>query len=253
MKPAVTSIWFSPSVSPWRALWLTDYMQSASPGPHFGYVSQAFHTKVVDLEQDEAALLRGLSPTTRNAVHRARREGMAFVETRDLDAFATYFNRFAQQKALGYRVTAAALARSGPDYTIVQALCQGQVLAMHMFLCDALHRRVRYLHGSSLLYDREAGTSTMRNMVSLANRAGHFHEMLLFKSRGYALFDLGGYAWQTSDPELQRINQFKDCFGGRLVCETNHRSLPLHWLSLWMNRGSRRNARKLSLNEGRAA
>ena len=41
--------------------------------------------------------------------------------------------------------------------------------------------------------------------------------MLCFKSRGFECYDLGGYAHATEDPELERINAFKDCFGGELV------------------------------------
>lgn len=234
MKPAVTSIWFSKSVSPLRGLWFTDYIQSASPGPHPGYVSTPFYTKVIDLDQDQAALQKGLSASTRNVVNRAAREGIRFAESKDLVAFASFFNRFAAQKGLDYRVDSGTLARTCPDYTIVQALHEERVLVMHLFLCDRMNRRVRCLYGGSLL--RDAGAAALYKLVSMANRAAHFHEILLFKERGFATFDFGGYAYNTTDPELQRINQFKDSFGGRLVCETNHRSLPLYWAARYLNR-----------------
>ena len=60
-----------------------------------------------------------------------------------------------------------------------------------------------------------------------ANRFLHLEAIKLFKKDGYSLYDLGGYAKNTTDPVMIGINKFKDSFGGRLLEESHYLSLPL--------------------------
>ena len=46
-------------------------------------------------------------------------------------------------------------------------------------------------------------------------------DMIYFKKEGYAIYDFGGYAYGTNNPDLIGINNFKDQFGGELVEESN--------------------------------
>lgn len=234
LRPRVLPRWFSPRVSYWRALGLTQYLYSPDTRSRFGYVTTKLHTKVIDLEQDEAAILAGFSTRTRNYVRRAAREGLHFRESDDVDGFVAFFNRFAQRKGLDYRVSGNELRNLGVGYRIVHALREDQVLAMHLIVCDPGKQRARCMYLASILRDERKPVNDV--LIGIANKAAHFHEMCMFKRLGYKQFDLGGYAVDTDDPELQQINRFKDSLGGRVMSEANHRSLPLHLASALLAR-----------------
>lgn len=243
MKPKVKSIWFSDEVSPWGAFWFTEYMQSSVRSPRAGYVKETFYTKHIDLARDEDQLLASFTPTTRRSVHHAVRDGIEFRETTDLARLVSFFNRFAEQKGLAFRAGMNQLEQIGRNFRIIEAVKDGQTLVMHSFVCDSVKKRTRLLYGGSLLRDPEKTVS--KTVVSNANKAAHYYEMCLFKRDGYLIFDFGGYAHESQDPDLININFFKDGFGGELVCETNYRSLPLHLASRlinWVNRPNRSHA-----------
>jgi len=60
----------------------------------------------------------------------------------------------------------------------------------------------------------EKPTVKKRNLIGRANRWLHYQDMRRFKAKGFALYDFGGYAKDSGDVDLQRINQFKEGFRG---------------------------------------
>jgi hypothetical protein len=76
---------------------------------------------------------------------------------------------------------------------------------------------------------RDVGSGQQR-AISRANRLLYWHDMLIFRDKGFNIFDLGGYYpdWAPADPHMKRINEFKASFGGRLLTEANYLSCALH-------------------------
>ena len=87
---------------------------------------------------------------------------------------------------------------------------------IHGYLCDPAESRVILQTSSSWIYSSE-GDATLRAQIGRANRMLHIEDMKHFQAKGFAIYDLGGYAYETQDRELQGINRFKDSFWGKLV------------------------------------
>ena len=233
MKLKVTSIWFSEAVCPWRALWFTEYQRSKATGRRIGFIREVCHTMLVDLRRSEEEILAGFSAETRRLVRKAEKEGITYEVSTDMDEFVRFFNRFARQKKLAYWLNADTLKSRGKNYKITRAVKDGEVLFSHLYLCDEETRRAAILCGGSILKD---GNRTFSNAVlSSANRGLHYFDMRMLKAGNYHVCDLGGYAPDTQDPELKRINDFKDEFRGTIVCEANYRSVLLHAASAMLN------------------
>lgn len=248
MKPKVKTIWFSDAVDPWRALWLTDYQRSAVTGRIPGFIEEPFFTKLIDLTQSTESLLAGFSADTRRLIRRAEKEGIAYQETGDIDEFVSFFNRFSAQKRLNYWLKADSLRRRVREYRITKAELHGDILFAHLYLCDRGKSRATILYGASILKEDKRDISGA--VLSSANRGLHFYDMCRLKQEGFRTYDLGGYAPDTTDDELRKINDFKDQFGGRLVHEANHRSMLLEWASMAVNAAVRLKHRSTTRQAG---
>jgi lipid II:glycine glycyltransferase (peptidoglycan interpeptide bridge formation enzyme) len=71
------------------------------------------------------------------------------------------------------------------------------------------------LYSGSVL--AESGDSATRNLVGRANRYLHWHDIRLFKERGFDLYDFGGLDVDERTPKTAGIARFKRGFGGRVV------------------------------------
>lgn len=233
MKLNVTSIWFSDTVSVWRTLWLTEYLQSTVTSRRFGYIREMFYTKLIDLRRSEDEILADFSQNVRRHIRRADREGVTYEESTDMDEFVRFFNRFARQKKLSYWLNAETLKIKNKHYRITRAVKDGEVLFAHLYRCDEEKRRAVYIYGCSILKDESRPFSNV--VIGSANRGLHFYDMRMLKSANFHFYDLGGYAHDTMDQELININRFKDELGGTLVCEANYRSVPMQVASTILN------------------
>ena len=91
---------------------------------------------------------------------------------------------------------------------------QGEVLVWHSFI--ASDHRACLLHSASLLPGAE---SSLKSLISRANRYHHWLDMQYFKGQGIQTYDLGG-VYQPKDAQGQpRNNPFKSSFGGTRVTE----------------------------------
>jgi hypothetical protein len=101
----------------------------------------------------------------------------------------------------------------------------GQPLVMHAYLQDKTIGRVALWKSASHFRTLEgAEGQQQRNLIGRANRLLHFSDMKHLRNDGFEIYDLGGYAPDTDDLALKRINDFKDSFGGELVEESNYLS-----------------------------
>src|SRR5207248_11358771 len=115
----------------------------------------------------------------------------------------------------------------GEHRCVTEAILDDKVVCSHVYVADRGVGRVRLIRSASLF--RETGHDE-RQKVARANRLLHFHDILLFRNQGFGLYDLGGYHPDTAPllPELTRINEFKESFGGQLRQEANYLSAALH-------------------------
>ena len=185
-------------------------------------------TLLTDLSGTEADLMSCLSRSTRTQVRRAEREGIK-AERLDcrkpetLDEFALFWSRFVESKAdvrtildvsvqlhmLKRMANASILELSralGPD---------GEPLVYHIFI--VAEGRARVHHSASLF--REGQSSAQRHFTGWAGRFLHWQDMLYYQQQRFTQYDMGGWYAGKGDESLLRVNQFKEEFGGRRVCE----------------------------------
>ncbi|MDB5763090.1 MAG: hypothetical protein JWQ21_2085 [Herminiimonas sp.] len=210
-----------------------DYRQSEATGRRFGFVREIFFTKVIDIDKEESKLFSSLPTSTRRKIKRAYSERISFEEVGDMAAFANFFNAFSRQKNLAFRLTPDFLEKFGKSLLITAAAKDREVLVMHANLRHPDTGRARLLYSASVL--RAADKTVSKSVIGFANRALHFHDMCILGRQGFRLYDMGGYAVGTNNPELQGVNRFKDQFGGTLIREGNYRSIPLHVASTLYN------------------
>ena len=222
-------IWFAERPSLARAFAPVIYMQCRHKGPALGYRSRVFHTVLLDLTADADTLLRNMSHTTSYEIRRARRDEVAIRPVDSMAEFISFYNEFAASKGLS-RLEPGDLFGWGHKTLAFAAMMDGEPIAMHSYLVDRTTGRARLRYSAS--HFRSLHDSNHRNAIGRANRYLHYAAMLHFKEAGLTTYDMGGFAKDTTDPEMAAINRFKDGFGGVVVREDHFFSLPMHALQI---------------------
>ena len=224
----VNVIWFAGKPQKWQCL-SSYYKQSAYCGSVAGYYREAFYTKVIDISAPVDAFASGFDSNTAYEIRRAIKDGVTTAIETNLESFVNFYNLFAQTKQL------PGLGSNFTSYksrlVITKAIYNEQDVVMHAYIIDVNLKRVRLLYSASLF--RNEQSTQMKAIVGRANRMLHFEDMCLFKKQGYDVYDLGGYAYNTSNEALKRINQFKDSFGGELIQESDYLPMPAKVLSFF--------------------
>ena len=188
---------------------------------------QVAHTRIVELPDDDEALIAGFDKDTRYSVRRAEREGVEVTVVEDADdrrAIDDLHGLVAETQARAgfplpplerYRVAWRALAGAGRA-AILEARREGQLLASGMVVIEG--DRSFYLFSGSR---REERGEPKR----YASYALQWAMMRHARSRGSRHHDLWGVAPPDAGPEhpWHGVGLFKKGFGGREV----------HWAGSW--------------------
>lgn len=185
-------------------------------------------TLLNDLAGTDSDIMAFLHRDTRKEVRRAEREGIS-VERYDgrhldiLNEFNMFYNKFSESKPevkniLDISVQLHMLKRTANAGMLEVAKAMGRdgepIVYNVLMVSDG---RVRGLHSASLFRNNQSGER--RQYVGRANRYLHFQNMLHYKHQGYYQYDWGGWYAGQDNESLLKINQFKEEFGGRVVCE----------------------------------
>jgi hypothetical protein len=178
------------------------------------------HTLVLDLGLDEDGLLAQMGKDTRSKIRRAAERdplqvsGTPAPTDADVDEFAAFYDRFAAAHTVApaFRPRLQALARRGNLVLTAAARDDGEVLVRHAYV--AVRGRGFMLYSGSLLAESE--DSGARNLIGRANRYLHWHDIRLFKDRGFDIYDFGGLDVEERSPKTAGIARFKRGFGGEV-------------------------------------
>lgn len=222
-----THTWFAERPLPGDACGLAIYYQAKSTEPVRGFIREPKHTKFISLLGSEDDIFDQIGKNTKPKIKRAISEGgLRFTVIESADEVRDLYNEFARGKGRP-PLDERSFRAYWPKMLATKISADRDALVMHAFLVDEGLKRANHLYSASLF--RSTDDSERRSLIGRANRALHYLNMLKFKDQGVAIYDLGGYALGTKDPELQEVNEFKDSFGGQLIEESNYISLPLHW------------------------
>ncbi|SDD76222.1 hypothetical protein SAMN05216464_102497 [Mucilaginibacter pineti] len=222
-----TVVWFAAKPNLWGCL-LKYYKQSKSCDTVAGYRKEAFFTKVIDISAPVTAIEANFDKNTAYEIRRAAKDGVTSIMGTGIKPFIEFYNSFALTK--GLKKLNKDFYKYKPHLFITKAVHQGQDIVMHAYIRDNALQRVRLLHSASLF--RNENDTQLKAVAGRANRLLHFDDICFFKQLGFKIYDLGGYAHDTKDTELLKINKFKDSFGGTLLQETDYVPISLTFLSL---------------------
>jgi len=211
-------VWFGQKPKTGQCL-TTVFRQSSVKGERFGYKREDFYTKLIDISASEDTFFSQFDKNTAYDIRRARKDGIHTDIHTQLDEFIIFYNDFALTK--GLEPIGLSSLEYGDNLVITKAVSEGEILVMHAYLLDRSEGRVRLLYSASPYRKEEMG-GTKRSWIGRANRLLHLEDMKTFKAMGFSVYDMGGYAFGTTDDSLQRINLFKDGFGGQMVVENDY-------------------------------
>ena len=202
-----------------NSILLVNYKQVKSRS--FLYKSSIFYTLLIDLKQTEQEIRRGFKSNYRNEINRAIALKLSVEAEDNIPLFVDFYNRFAKEKKLDI------ISKNMKPYLsyleVTKIIFENRVLVMHSYIMDKERKRVRLLHSATDL------NGDMK-IVGYANKLLHLQDMLLFKSRGYELYDFGGINPLSKDKKVNGIDRYKKGFGGEESIEYNSQSYMLYYL-----------------------
>lgn len=216
--------WFAESPQPADICRLAYYYHCRRVGDLPGFFRTPKFTKLIDLTRGEEHITAGFNKSTRYELRRAERENLVVTKLTDANAFASFYNDFANSKGQPV-LNPSDFESYWPHTVILQAERDGEPFVMHAYLIDPHTGRGLMKHSASQFRNLEDNET--RRLVGRANRFLHHQAMLWMRDNGLQTYDFGGYAHGTTDDQLKAINFFKDNFGGELVEESNYTSLAL--------------------------
>jgi len=204
----------------------------AAYSPPVEHGARERHTLVIDLAGDEDRLLEQMSKDTRYQVRRAMQKdplrvaGTVQPSSAMVDEFSDFYDRFASAQSVSpaFRPRLHALANRGNLVLTTATDEDGAVLVQHAYV--AARARSYMLYSASVL--AQSSDSSVRNLIGRANRYLHWHDIRLFRDRGYDLYDFGGLDVTGRSEKTARIAKFKRGFGGEVrpvYSSTSARSL----------------------------
>ena len=199
-------------------------MQSQSTTPCLGYKRIPKYTKLIDISSSDYS--SQFEKNTNYEIRRASKEDVRCEFSSLISDFVTFYNIFSASKGLDSKVSEMELNSYGDALVITNARNkEDDILVFHSYIVDRQIKRARLLHSASKIYSKEE-VLIDKAFIGRVNRFLHSEDMIYFKNEGFATYDFGGYAFETSDTALKGINKFKDNFGGILVEESIYEAYP---------------------------
>ncbi len=182
------------------------------------YKRRSKYTKVINLLED---YVQNIKKNTMYEYRRAKKEECYSSVISDLGLYRSFFGKFNLEKRNQENITLYELEINKENMIIRGAYNkENELLVTHCYLIDKELRTVILHTSSSIIYSDI--DSHKRDEVGRANRMLHIDDMVYFKSNGFICYDMGGYAYNSSDRQLIGINNFKDSFGGELIEMSNY-------------------------------
>lgn len=206
-----------------KITWFSDYPQDVE-GCHSvifracknkvdveGFEREQFTTLVIDLTQDLDAIWGNMSKKScRYEIKRAMREGIQIRLSQAYEQFYEMNRSFRRQKGLSGLTSLEFMRRYG---TLFTAEYGGEIIGGQLYLEDK--DNIRWLVGASkrLEVDKEEAI-----LIGCGNRLMIWEAIKYAKGKGIKEFDMGGYySGEAKDEQKERINIFKQSFGGKLT------------------------------------
>ena len=184
-------------------------------------VKSISHTIEINLEKTSEELFAAFNKKILQDYRHAEENDFSIEITDDLELFTNFFNAFAKQRNT-FSTSVIRLKEKLPYLQIYVAKYKGEIYSAQSFLVDNDEKIIRFYQSSSLRLNDDVD----KIIVARASKYLLMKCILIYQQQGYKIFDLGGYAMNTTDEGLQGINNFKTKFGGEIVECIDYYSYP---------------------------
>ena len=185
-----------------------------------GFRKEEFTTHIIDLNQDISQIWKNFGRSSaRYAINRAVKDGISVEINKDYDKFIELNRSFRKKKHIGEQnIKKDYYEKNG---VLFLAFHNKELLSGQFYVRD--DKNIRWLIGASRRLEADNEKATM---IGNANRFLVWSAINYAKSNNISEFDLGGYYTGKEDnPELERINKFKQSFGGVLAKRYNYHKI----------------------------
>lgn len=195
------------------------------PTDHRLFVRE-YKTVCNDLLLSEKEIFSGFTKQTRNVIRQTQTMEIEFDMATAPDRFIPFFNAFARNMRIR-GTSQRKLEEYGRHLEITSAHYKEVICVAHSYIIDHENKTVVLYQSASR---RMIADDIDKGLLAKVNKALHFEDMKFFKSRGFELYDFGGYFEQDllSNEKKRGVNDFKLLFGGRIVTYNNHFT-PAFW------------------------
>lgn len=176
-----------------------------------GFSKKEFFTMIIDLNQDLDAIWGKFNKkSARYSINKAIKDGVEVIKNQYYPEFIEMNRSFRIDKKLPP-------LEMNEDYfrqygTLYVAKYNDELISGQFFFDDDKNRRW-YIGASKRL----SVEKTLSTVIGNANRLILWEAIKDAKASNKYIFDFGGYAKDTTNPELININSFKASFGGDLT------------------------------------
>ena len=182
--------------------------------------ARIFHTLRIDLTKPEEEIFSEFDSTTRHQIHQIEKKHdfeLRYYDTPDLkilDEFFEYYDEFVREKGIVAGDKNLLLMAQEQNALSISLLADkdGQILCG----LASIHEDSIVLMMYGFSYFRKFADSSMRNIISKANRYLHWEMIRHYKKLGYKTLDMGGLGMGQETSDLNTVDRFKMGFGGKI-------------------------------------
>lgn len=207
----IKEIWFSDYPFDVNGCHMVTFMDCKNKIEANGFEIEEFTTLVIDLTQDLDKIWKNMNSSCRYKINRVKRDGIKIKINDNYEEFYELNRSFRKNKRLPEDNMEIDLMKKCGSLFVAE--CNGEIIAGQFYLQD--ENNIRLLLGASkrLEVDKEKTA-----LIGRANRLITWEAINYAKSKGVKEFDMGGYhTGKTNDEQREKINVFKESFGGKLV------------------------------------
>jgi lipid II:glycine glycyltransferase (peptidoglycan interpeptide bridge formation enzyme) len=184
---------------------------------------------IFDLTKNEDELLSNINHTTRKGINRAKTKDNILCETwysmhenndKKLIEYVDFKNKANMLKNIDIMSDVSEMKLFNGNLCIRRVLTRDSntVLAVHSYIVsDSIAMGLHFVS-----HFRESKDGEYRNLVGRANRLLHWDDILYFKSIGLTYYNMGGWSTDKANIEQQKINEFKESFGGTITLQYSY-------------------------------
>jgi len=175
-----------------------------------GFSCADFNTLVIDLTQNMDLIWKNMANNScRRRIKRAEKSGVKIKLNQNYEDFYEINLSFRENKGLPANTEDVEFLKN--NGTLFVEEFDGEIIGGHFYLED--EKNIRSLIAGS---KRLEVSEEVASMIGNANRLVIWKAIQYAKEKGIEEFDMGGYSL-TRDEQKDRINMFKESFGGKIA------------------------------------